>query len=86
LTTKPGGVKLPEGSGIELDSNGKIKANTCKGVLCTILKPLLDILTPILNGVGKLLELLLGDVLGLELGISDVKVLSVECGTGQLVI
>lgn len=86
LTTKPGGVVLPEGSGIELDSNGKIKANTCSGVLCTILKPLLDILTPVLNGVGKLLELLLGDVLGLELGVSDVKVLSVECGTGQLVI
>ncbi len=86
LTTKPGGVVLPEGSGIELDSDGKIKANTCKGVLCVILKPLLDILTPVLNGVGKLLELLLGDVLGLELGVSDVKVLSVECGTGQLVI
>lgn len=85
LTTKPGGVELPEGAALELDADGKIKPGTCSGVLCTILKPLLDILTPILNGVGKLLELLLGDVLGIDLGVSDVKVLSVECGTGQLV-
>lgn len=57
----------------------------CNGALCMLLQPVLQVLKPVLNGVGSLLTSLLDDVLGLELGRTDVKALAIECDTAQLV-
>lgn len=58
---------------------------TCNGALCVLLKPILNLLKPILNGIGLLLTSLLDDVLGLELGRTDVTALAIECDPAQLV-
>lgn len=58
---------------------------TCNGALCILLKPVLNLLKPILNGVGLLLTGLLNNVLGLELGRTDVTALAIECDPAQLV-
>lgn len=59
---------------------------TCNGALCTLLKPLVTtVLKPILNGVGTLLTTVLKDTLGLEVGRTDIKALSIGCDTAQLV-
>ena len=59
---------------------------TCTGALCTLLKPLVTtVLKPILNGVGTLLTSVLKDTLGLEVGRTDIKALSIGCDTAQLV-
>ncbi|MBB1648258.1 TadG family pilus assembly protein [Delftia sp. UME58] len=59
---------------------------TCTGALCTLLKPLItDVLKPILNGVGDLLTSVLKNTLGLEVGRTDIKALSIGCDTAQLV-
>lgn len=59
---------------------------TCTGALCTLLKPLITgVLKPILNGVGGLLTTVLKDTLGLEVGRTDIKALSIGCDTAQLV-
>lgn len=59
---------------------------TCTGALCTLLKPLVTtVLKPILNGVGTLLTTVLKDTLGLEVGRTDIKALSIGCDTAQLV-
>ncbi|MDN7130809.1 pilus assembly protein TadG-related protein [Halomonas sp. MC140] len=58
---------------------------TCSGALCILLRPVLNILKPILNGVGGLVTTLLADSLGLELGRTDVRVESISCGVPTLV-
>lgn len=58
---------------------------SCSGLLCTLLKPLLDVLKPVLNGIGTLLTTTLANVLGLELGRTDVHVQSIQCNSAQLV-
>ncbi len=58
---------------------------TCSGLLCTLLKPILSALRPVLNSVGTLLTNLLASVLGLELGRTDVNVQSIQCSAAQLV-
>lgn len=59
---------------------------TCTGALCTLLKPMITgVLKPILNGVGGLLTTVLKDTLGLEVGRTDIKALSIGCDTAQLV-
>lgn len=59
---------------------------SCSGALCTLLKPLITtVLKPILNGVGSLLTNVLRDTLGLEVGRTDIKALSIGCDTAQLV-
>ncbi|KRG51934.1 TadG family pilus assembly protein [Stenotrophomonas beteli] len=58
---------------------------SCSGLLCTLLKPVLAALKPVLNNVGTLLTNLLADVLGLELGRTDVNVQSIQCSAAQLV-
>ncbi|WP_229301037.1 hypothetical protein [Stenotrophomonas maltophilia] len=50
-----------------------------------LLKPALDVLKPLLNSVGSLLRSLLAQVLGLELGRTDVHVQSIQCTPAQLV-
>ncbi|WP_170159328.1 TadG family pilus assembly protein [Pseudacidovorax intermedius] len=54
-------------------------------LLSTILGPLLQLLSPALDAVGAALSNLLGDVLGIELGRTDVKLHSVSCHTTKLV-
>lgn len=58
---------------------------SCSGALCLILRPVLNLLKPVLNGVGALLDNILAGVLGVEIGRSTVEVHSIECGTARLV-
>lgn len=58
----------------------------CSGLLCTLLRPVLEgLLKPLLNGVGTLLGQTLALVLGLELGRTDVHLQAVQCTPAQLV-
>lgn len=58
----------------------------CSGLLCTLLRPVLEgLLKPLLNGVGTLLTQTLARVLGLELGRTDVHLHAVQCTPAQLV-
>ncbi|WP_251278945.1 hypothetical protein, partial [Enterobacter hormaechei] len=58
---------------------------SCSGLLCTLLKPILAALRPVLNSVGTLLTNVLASMLGLELGRTDVNVQSIQCSAAQLV-
>lgn len=84
--TKPGGspVSIEQHDKLSL-ANPNSDSVTCAGALCVMLKPLLNILKPILNGIGKLLKIILSDGLGLELGRTDVEVHEISCGTARLV-
>lgn len=84
LQDKPGGITITDnidGRNIA-DSNSPIQ---CNSVLCIILKPVILLLKPILNGVGQLLNIIVAKVLGLELGRTDVTVESISCGAPRLV-
>lgn len=72
-----------QGDGSVLDSGTDQVA--CNGLLCVLLKPTLELLKPILNGVGTLLSQTLAQVLGLELGRTDVHMHSIQCTPAQLV-
>lgn len=83
LQTAPGGLlDAYSGSGVTSPGNGAV---TCNGLLCLVLKPVLDFLKPLLNSVGTLLTRTLAEVLGLELGRTDVHVQSIQCAPAQLV-
>jgi len=61
-------------------------AVACTGLLCTLLRPVLEgVLQPLLNGVGTLLTTTLANVLGLELGRTDVHLQATACNPAQLV-
>ncbi|MCL7713505.1 TadG family pilus assembly protein [Stenotrophomonas mori] len=80
LQTKPGGVN---GSG---GYNPVTGSGTCSSVLCLLLKPVVHgVLRPLLDSVGRLLSVTLSEVLGLQLGRTDVHMHSIQCGRGQLV-
>jgi uncharacterized membrane protein len=80
LQTKPGGLS---GSGGYNPATG---GGSCSSVLCVLIKPVIEqVLRPLLDGVGKLLSVILSDVLGLQLGRTDVHMQSIQCGRGQLV-
>ncbi|MEZ2745710.1 pilus assembly protein TadG-related protein [Halopseudomonas bauzanensis] len=85
LKDKPDGINMSANKDGEHLANPNNEQITCSGVVCILLKPVLALLKPILNGIGKLLTLILADVLGLELGRTDVTVHSISCGTPQLV-
>lgn len=55
------------------------------GLLQALLSPVIALLKPILDGVGTLLSSTLSNVLGLELGRTDVKLNALQCGRAQLV-
>lgn len=57
----------------------------CQGVLCMLLKPVLNVLKPVLNGVGGLLQNVLRHGLGLELGRTEIKALDIQCEPAKLV-
>lgn len=80
LETKPGGLD-GTGSYDPVSGNG-----SCSGVLCTLLKPLINgVLRPLLNGVGNLVSDLLSAVLGINLGRSVVEMHTIQCGGADLV-
>lgn len=58
---------------------------SCTGVLCNLLKPVLNLLKPVLNGVGQLVSSTLDNVLGIELGRTDVEALGIQCDTAEIV-
>lgn len=85
-------LKEKPGGGINLSTNSDgasiADANSllnCNSILCVLLKPVILLLKPILNGVGDLLNIILAKVLGLELGRTDVTVESISCGVPRLV-
>ncbi|MET0330068.1 MAG: TadG family pilus assembly protein [Dyella sp.] len=57
----------------------------CRGLLCLVIMPVIDLLTPYLNGLGTLLSNTLNDLLGIELGRTDVHMTSIQCQPAQLV-
>lgn len=74
---------LNDGNGL-LDPESEVFS--CNGPVCLLVKPLLFILKPILNGVGELLSsILLSKTLGLELGRSALAVHDINCGAPRLV-
>lgn len=82
IRTKPGGFEDSASGGDVLTPGENV---SCSGLVCALLKPILDILKPVLNSVGKLLTDLLADLLGLELGRNDVSMQSIQCNAAQLV-
>lgn len=85
LQRKPGGLDLEESSDIVSLLNPNTDTVNCSGILCLLLQPVLELVKPVLNGVGSLLTSTLDDVLGLELGRTDVTVESLSCGVPTLV-
>lgn len=84
LQDKPDGVTITD----NIDGRNIANPNSpiqCNSVLCILLKPVILLLKPILNGVGELLNIILAKVLGLELGRTDVTVESISCGAPRLV-
>lgn len=85
LQDKPGGITLSSNADASSITNPNSDTVTCSGALCVLLKPVLAILKPILNGVGYLLSNILGDVLGLEPGRSDLELHDLNCAAPRLV-
>ena len=84
LQEKPGGINVTSsGDGASIAHPGD--SVECSGILCMLLKPVLVILKPILNGIGELLNSILAKILGIELGRTDVTVESISCGAPRLV-
>lgn len=59
--------------------------NAITGIVDAVVSALVALLEPVLNGIGQLLSDLLANVLGLELGVTDVHVQSIQCHSAQLV-
>lgn len=85
MQTAPAGVlDSYQGSGSVTDPGTNTVA--CSGLLCTLLRPVLEgVLKPLLNGVGTLLTTTLATVLGIELGRTDVHLQATHCNPAQLV-
>lgn len=85
MQTAPAGVlDSYQGSGSVTDPS--TNAVVCSGLLCTLLRPVLEgVLKPLLNGVGTLLTTTLAHVLGIELGRTDVHLQATQCNPAQLV-
>jgi len=82
IQTAPDGfLDNAAGGGVTTPGN----AVACTGLLCTVLQPVLAALKPVLNSIGTLLTTTLADLLGLELGRTDVSVQSIQCDAAQLV-
>ncbi len=85
MQTAPAGVlDAYQGNGSVTDPS--TNAVACNGLLCTLLRPVLEgVLKPLLNGVGTLLTTTLAHVLGIELGRTDVHLQTTQCNPAQLV-
>jgi hypothetical protein len=77
LQTSPTGLAAPAAAGGA--------GQTC-GLLCTLLSPVVNgVLAPLLNGAGSLLSSALSNVLGIELGETDVTLSGLTCAEPRLV-
>ncbi|MGP7735598.1 pilus assembly protein TadG-related protein [Oceanimonas smirnovii] len=87
LQTKPGGIDLSASSDADSLLNLGSDTFSCSGsgLLCVLLKPVLNLLKPVLNGVGELLTTVLDEVLGLDVGRSDLHLQELNCGAPRLV-
>lgn len=87
LSRHSGQLKTVDGGGPEYASllNSQAQAVTCTGALCLLLKPLLDPLKKLLNGLGNFLTTVLAEALGIELGRTDIKALYIGCDSAELV-
>lgn len=85
LKDKPDSINVSDNGDGQSLANPNSTEITCSGALCILLKPVLAMLKPILNGIGALLTTIVANVLGLELGRTDVTVHAISCGTPQLV-
>ncbi len=66
--------------------NEKADGVTCSGALCVLLKPILFPIKWLLNGIGRaILSPLLTKVLGIELGVNEIKALDINCNSAELV-
>lgn len=79
LETRPGGLQGAGGYDPVTDSG------SCNTVLCTLLRPVIELLRPLLNSIGDLLSQVLSEVLGINLGRSVVQMHSIQCGGADLV-
>jgi len=83
IQTNPDGISDPNGGdGVTSPDPNDVQ---CSGLLCALLNPALELLKPILNSIGQVVSTLLTNVLGIELGRTDVHVQSIQCSTAQLV-
>ena len=88
LNEHPNNIATTAADSSEINSLLSTNSNqlSCNGVLCKLLKPLIaDILKPILNRLGDFLSNTLASQLGLELGRTDIKALTIDCDSAQLV-
>lgn len=87
LQTKPGGIDLSASSDANSLLNLGSDTFSCSGsgLLCVLLKPVLNLLKPVLNSVEELLTTVLDEVLGLEVGRSDLHLQELNCGAPRLV-
>jgi len=85
LSEKPGGIDLSASQDGTSLADPTSDAVSCSGALCLLLKPVLELIKPVLSGIGTLLSDTLTDVLGLEIGRTDVNLQSVACGAPELV-
>jgi uncharacterized membrane protein len=76
LRTAPGGIANTPGS--------TLTPQSC-GVLCTLLKPAVNLIGSLLNGVGSLASKLAGNVLGIQVGQTDVTLMNLSCAKPRLV-
>ena len=81
-----GYANLSSSGAIESALNSAGNAVTCPGALCVLLKPVLEPIKWLLNGLGtQLLAPLVNSVLGVELGRVNVRPIHIQCGAAQLV-
>jgi len=79
LQTRPGGLG-------DTTYNPQTGAGACSTLLCALLKPVIDTtIRPLLNSIGTLLGTTLDQVMGLQLGRTDVRVDNIQCHAAQLV-
>ncbi|WP_058835093.1 TadG family pilus assembly protein [Luteimonas abyssi] len=83
LQTAPEGVL--DAAAADMTTQPGTAPLACGGLLCRLLGPVIDLLRPVLNGIGALLSSALADLLGLELGRTDVHLQSLQCTPARLV-
>lgn len=64
---------------------GGTGSTTQQNLLQSLLKPVIELLKPTLNAVGTALSNVLLNVLGIDLGVTDVKLMSLSCSNARLV-
>ena len=85
LQTAPSGVLDAAAATGGTFTNPNVSNLNCSGLLCALLRPVLEVLRPLLQSVATLLRTTLYEVLGLHLGRTDIHVESIQCKPVRLV-